>query len=122
MFLVYPIIILCRVIHNYSILSLKAKRHTIGGIILIMDDATQILVIITSSVLIIFLLLFIILLLQFIFLIRRIKRLLHKAENVAETVEAVSETLGRAALPAAFGKVLANLMASMSKAQSKRRK
>jgi len=87
-----------------------------------MDEATEILVIITSSVLIAFLLLGITLLLQFIFLLRKIKKLVHKAESVAETVEAVSETLGKAAIPAAFGKIIGSFIASATKAQSKRRK
>lgn len=87
-----------------------------------MDEATEILVIITSSVLIAFLLLGITLLLQFIFLVRKIKKLIQKAENVAETVEAVGETLGRAVLPAAFGKILSSFIASVTREQSKRGK
>ena len=86
-----------------------------------MDNATQILVIITSSVLILFLLFAITLLFQFIFLMRRIKHLIQKAESVADTVEAVSETFGKAAVPAAVGKVLGNFLSTLAK-QGKRGK
>lgn len=87
-----------------------------------MNEAAEILVIITSSVLILFLLLAIILLTQFIFLIRRIKKLIHKAENMADAVEAIGETLSKASFSAGLANVVGSFIGSLSKAKNKRGK
>lgn len=55
-----------------------------------MEHATEILVIITSSVLVVFLLLGITSLIAFLVLLKRLGRLVHKAENAAEAVESFS--------------------------------
>lgn len=62
-----------------------------------MDTATQILVIITSSVLVIFLLVSIFLTIQVIAVVKRIKHLTERAETVADSVEAIGAAFQDAA-------------------------
>ncbi len=80
-----------------------------------METATEILVIITSSVLVLFLLLAIVGVVQLILLVRQIKHIIKRAESVADTVEAVSETFGKAAAPAAVGKIIGNFLQGLTK-------
>jgi hypothetical protein len=67
------------------------------GIVEIMDTATQILVIITSSVLIIFLLASIFLTIQVIAVVKRLKHLAERAETVADSVESIGAAFQEAA-------------------------
>lgn len=62
-----------------------------------MEQATEILVIITSSVLVIFLLISIFLLIQIIAVIKRIKHLAERAETVADSVESIGAAFQEAA-------------------------
>lgn len=58
-----------------------------------MDDATQILVIITSSVLVLFLLIAIVLAIRVLQLVNAVRRLVQKAGNMAEAAKAASESM-----------------------------
>ena len=62
-----------------------------------MEQATEILVIITSSVLIIFLLATLFLIIQIIAVIKRIKHLTERAETVADSVESIGAAFQEAA-------------------------
>ena len=57
-----------------------------------MEHATEILVIITSSVLVIFLLLGIVSLITLLVVLKKLSQLIHKAENAAEAIESFSAT------------------------------
>lgn len=88
-----------------------------------MDEATQILVIITSSVLILFLLLAMFGAVQFILLMRKVKKLVQKAENVTDTVESIGETIKAAQATIGISSVVTALINSITKATgTKRRK
>jgi hypothetical protein len=82
-----------------------------------MDDATQILVIINSAILTIFLLVGIYLMIQALGTVRRVKKLVARAENAAEAVEAASEALRSAAKPFKFGRYFANIADTVAKAK-----
>lgn len=85
-----------------------------------METATEILVIITSSVLVLFLLLAIVGAVQLILLVRQIRHIIKRAESVAETVEAASEAFGKAAVPAAIGKVVGSFLQGLTKDKRRR--
>jgi hypothetical protein len=88
-----------------------------------MDEATEILVIITSSVLILFLLLGILAAIQFLLLLKKVKKLVQKAENVTVTVEVIGDTFRKASTTVGIGSIISNIANSFSKASnSKRRK
>jgi biopolymer transport protein ExbB/TolQ len=80
-----------------------------------MDTATQILVIITSSVLIVFLIFSIVTLVYFIKLIKQLRRVTEHAENVVDSVEAAASTMQRAASPLAFLKLISNIVDQASR-------
>lgn len=80
-----------------------------------MDTATQILVIITSSVLVVFLVISIIALVYFIKLIKQLRRVAEHAENVVDTVEAAATTMHKAASPLAFLKLISNIVDQASR-------
>lgn len=86
-----------------------------------MDNATEILVIITSSVLVLCLLLIIIVTVQIMLFLRKLKHLMQKAESVADSVEAISTAFNRAVVPAAVGKMLANVLSNLSDVKKRRK-
>ncbi|MBX4188948.1 hypothetical protein KW792_02500 [Candidatus Saccharibacteria bacterium] len=87
-----------------------------------MDTATQILVIITSSVLVIFLVFFIIALVYLIKLIKQLRRITEHAENVVDSVEAAASTMQRAASPLAFLKLVSNIVDQTAKMRNRKEK
>lgn len=88
-----------------------------------MDEATEILVIITSSVLVVFLLLAIFGAIQFILVMRKVKKLVKKAENVTDTVESMGETIKTAQATIGISSIVTALINSITKATgTKRRK
>lgn len=86
-----------------------------------MENATEILVIITSSVLVICLLLIIIVTIQVMLFLKKIKHLVHKAENVAGTVENISSAFNKAIVPAAIGKALGNVLSNLNDSKKRRK-
>lgn len=87
-----------------------------------MNDAAEILVIINSVFLILFLLLSIVLLSQAIIIARRIKRLVAKAENVADTLEAVGQAAKQAVTPVSYANILKQAVQSIKKQADRQRK
>lgn len=85
-----------------------------------MDNATEILVIITSSVLVVFLLLAIAAVIQLMIVLGKIKRLAAKAEDVANAVESAADAFQNTVTPIRFGSLLGNFAKTFVKA--KRRK
>ena len=84
-----------------------------------MDTATQILVIITSSVLVVFLILAIIATVYFIKLMKVVRQIAEHAENVAESMQSAADTFKKTATPLAFLKVLGNIVEHASRARRK---
>jgi biopolymer transport protein ExbB/TolQ len=87
-----------------------------------MDTATQILVIINSSVLIIFLLVGIYALVVGIKLMNKLRRLADKAESVAEAVESFGDAMKMAKNPFAFTRMLQRVVDNVRKANDKDKK
>lgn len=87
-----------------------------------MNTAEQILVIIVSGVLAIFLLVLIVAGVQFVKVLKQVRRLSDKAENVAESVGSAATTFGRAASPLVVLKLIGNIVSQAHKVNKKRRK
>ena len=85
-----------------------------------MDQSLETLVIINSVVLIIFLILGIIALVQLVLLFRHIRKLVQKAEDLAETVESVGAAFTRFAGPFSFGRFVGNLVNTMTRDTKKK--
>lgn len=79
-----------------------------------MDTATQILVIINSSVLIIALILGIVLMVMLIKLVKSIRRIADKAEQVIDNAEVAASTFRKAAGPLTLLKTIANIVDSVN--------
>jgi phosphate uptake regulator len=80
-----------------------------------MDTATQILVIIVSSLLSITLILAIALLIAVLKLVKNIRRIADKAEQVIENAESAASMFTKAAGPLTFLKTIANIVDSVNK-------
>jgi len=74
-----------------------------------MDNATQTLVIIVSSVLTIFLIASIVAVIKIIQILNYIKQISAKAEKVADAAESVGEFFQKTAGPAAIAKLIGNV-------------
>jgi hypothetical protein len=77
-----------------------------------MNTASEVLLIIVSSVLSLFLLAGIVALVKIIQVLNHIKRITEKAESIADKAEAVSEFFEKTAGPAAIMKLVGNIMHS----------
>lgn len=75
-----------------------------------MDTAAEILVIIVSAVLAIFLVVLIIVLLQANKVIKQVKSITARAENVADSMEAAAAAFERTASPLAIIKIIGNIV------------
>jgi len=84
-----------------------------------MDQAESILVIITSSVLILFLLLSIVAAIYVIKMVKQVKRVVAKAEEVIDTAEAAAEAVRHASGPMAALKLIKNIVTLVNKYQKK---
>ena len=89
---------------------------------MLMNGAEQILLIILSTFLAIFLLLGIVILVMTIKLMKQIRHITEKAENIADRAEAMSEFVGKTAGPVAFGKILLGIIESVREQTNKRSK
>lgn len=88
-----------------------------------MENAQEILVIIVSSVLTLFLLISIVLLILIIKLVLSVKRVVNKAEQLADKAEALGEFVQHATTPIMVGRILTNVFDKFTKgSKSKRRK
>ncbi len=84
-----------------------------------MTTAEQILVVLLSGMLAVFLLCSIIIAVKAIQILNQIKRLTHKAEEIADKAEAVGDFFKASAGPAAIGKLIANVVAAARKHSEK---
>lgn len=75
-----------------------------------MDTAAEVLVIIVSAVLAIFLVVLIIVLLQANKVIKQVKSITARAENVADSMEAAAAAFERTASPLAIIKIIGNIV------------
>ena len=80
-----------------------------------MNTASEILLIIVSSVLSLFLLVGIIALVKFIQILSTLKRIAQKAEHLTESAEAVGDFFRKSASKVAFGGFLSNIVNSVIK-------
>lgn len=78
-----------------------------------MNGVEQALLIILSAFLALFLFLGIFLLVLCIKLVKQIRQITEHAESIAEKAEAVTEMVGKAAGPVAFGKLLLSIVESV---------
>lgn len=79
-----------------------------------MEQATELLVIITSSVLIVFLLASIFLIAQILLVVRHIKHLAEKAETVADSVESIGAAFQEAAQSRKAIKILNKIITTLT--------
>lgn len=82
-----------------------------------MENASEILLIIVSSVLAIFLIMLIVVIVYLLSVLRHVKRILQRAENVAINVEAAAEAFERSASPIAAIKVISNIIKQAAKSK-----
>lgn len=75
-----------------------------------MNTASEVLVIIVSSVLAIFLVALIVALVYVVKILKQIRRVTERAENVADSVEAAAGTFEKAASPLAILKLIGNIV------------
>jgi len=87
-----------------------------------METATEILVIITSSVLVLFLLVAIFATILFIKLLNQLKRLADRAESVVDAVESIGDAVKMANTPFRFSRLLKSLSDVFKQAKSKKGK
>lgn len=75
-----------------------------------MDTASQILLIIVSSVLALFLIVSIVLLIKIIKVVKSVNVVIKKAEHLVDSAEAATEVFKKAAAPMAFSKVFGSIL------------
>jgi hypothetical protein len=80
-----------------------------------MDTTTQVLVILLSVTLTMFLIVMIVAGIYFIQILKEVKKISLRAENVAGTVETAAEAVTRAASPLAVLKLIGNIVEQASK-------
>lgn len=87
-----------------------------------MENATEILVIITSSVLIIFLVGAIFAIVLLVKLLNKLKRLADKAESVVDAVESIGEAVKMANSPFRFTRIMQTFAETFKQAKTKKGK
>jgi len=85
-----------------------------------MNTASEILVIIVSSVLAIFLVVLIVVLIQASKLIKQVKRVTVRAENVADSMEAAASAFERTASPIAIIKIIGNIIDQTTRSRKRK--
>lgn len=86
------------------------------------ESATEILVIITSSVLVIFLIGAIFATVLFVKVLNKLKRLADKAESVVDAVESIGDAVKMANSPFRFGRLVQSFAETFKQAKTKKRK
>jgi len=74
-----------------------------------MDKASELLVIILSSVLVVFIIVCIVAAIKVVQILNTLKRISEKAENLADSAEAIGSYFQKAATPIAFSRFLHNI-------------
>jgi hypothetical protein len=85
-----------------------------------MNTASEVLVIIVSSILAIFLIVLIIAVVYTIKILKQVRRITDRAENVAGSVEAAASTFERAASPLAVLKIVGSIVGQASKMRKRK--
>lgn len=85
-----------------------------------MNTASEVLVIIVSSILAIFLIVLIVATVYIVKILKQVRRLTERAENVAGSVEAAASTFERAASPLAILKIIGNIVEQTSRIRKKK--
>ena len=85
-----------------------------------MNTAAEVLVIIVSSVLAIFLLVLIIAAVYTVKILKQVRRITERAENVAGSVEAAASAFERTASPLAVIKLIGNIVNQASKVRNRK--
>jgi hypothetical protein len=85
-----------------------------------MDTAAEILVIIVSSVLAIFLLVLIVIAIYTVKILKQVRRITDRAENVAGSVEAAASAFERTASPLAMLKIISGIVKTANKARNRK--
>lgn len=85
-----------------------------------MDQAAEVLVVIVSSVLAVFLVALIVALVYFVGILRQVKRITQRAENVADSMESAAHIFERSASPLAVLKIVADIVDKASKIRRKK--
>lgn len=87
-----------------------------------MEDAAAILVIITSTVLCIFLILSIVLVVYLVKLVKSLRRISDKAEDLIDSAEAVTDAVMNVKGPIALLKMLQNIVSMVNEGKDKNKK
>jgi len=85
-----------------------------------MNTASEILVMLVSSILAIFLIVLIVAGVYFVKVLRQVRRITERAEDVAGSVEAAASTIGRAASPLAVLKLIGTIVEHSTKFRKRR--
>jgi hypothetical protein len=85
-----------------------------------MDTASEILLIIVSSILAIFLIILIAAVIYVVKILRQVRRIADRAENVAGSMEAAASALGRTATPLAVLKIIGKIMSQANKSRKRK--
>lgn len=85
-----------------------------------MNTAAEVLVIIVSSVLAVFLIVLIVALVQGIKILKQVKRVVGRAENVADSMEAAASAFERTASPLAMLKIIGNIVDQASRIRKRK--
>jgi hypothetical protein len=85
-----------------------------------MDTAAEILVIIVSSVLAVFLIVLIIIAIYTVKILKQVRRITDRAENVAGSVEAAASAFERTASPLAMLKIISGIVKTANKARNRK--
>jgi hypothetical protein len=85
-----------------------------------MDTASEILVIIVSSILAIFLLVLIVIGVYTVKILKQVRRITERAENVAGSVEAAASAFERTASPLAILKLIGGIVSTANKARNRK--
>jgi len=92
------------------------------GYTAIMDTASEILLIIVSAVLAVFLLVLIIAIVYTVKILKTVRRITDRAENVADSVEAAAAAFERTASPLAVLRIIGNIINQTNKARNRKEK
>ncbi|HEX5448008.1 MAG TPA: hypothetical protein VFW90_02290 [Candidatus Saccharimonadales bacterium] len=85
-----------------------------------MNTAALILIIIVSSVLSVFLLVLIVMGIYAVKILKQVRRITERAENVAGSVEAAANTFERTASPLAVLKIIGNIVNQVNRVKKRR--
>ncbi|MBX4201396.1 hypothetical protein KW803_00670 [Candidatus Saccharibacteria bacterium] len=84
------------------------------------DNASEILLIVVSTTLSIFLIVGIIALIYIVKILKQVRRITDKAENVADSVEAAATTFEKAASPLAIVKIIGGIVDQATKTRKRK--